>query len=621
MTISAFSNTAANSQVLIHPKHPILRTEKSSAIRFGRMKDTYALENRIPDDVYRVFLKSPKNELHVHQGGSSSVEFLIYKLREAIEKGEIDSLPLYKSNGQVEIVNFKVDAQGQPLNPIQSRAARDRVLTLDNMRNYYRYQLEMDNHRDYMDSKDLAETTAKRRPERVMISAKESEQLKKQKDLGLQAYRQTSGKINPYVKNNPAAYLLANDYAKNLALENVRYTEYRVSPSGNGIGGANGSNIEEVLSAVDRGFRDAKVQLNQRNHHMDYGLLVLFERQNRSPDEPPDAKVHRAIQLAKDVVRLKREGKYHIVGVDLAGDEANNPVSEFKAAFDIIKEYNRTAKPKDRLGITIHAGETAHSKNLSLGIDLKGYESIAKSIELAHDANTQVRIGHGLQVINSSQALRKAFELYRQYPRDWEQRIDKKALLQASPLLKKIIDYNIVLEMCPKSNLQTYGIHPGFPNEQFEVSRDEYSAKAYSKHPAVFLSRLGVKIAISSDNRTISNTDVTNEFVKLYKYAGLTYQDFKQMVMNGFEGAFIADRAKKDALLQAVRQQFTKVEKNPAYLQTIVTKMGGKVGLQARWILFKENWIGKMNRLFQGISQWFSNLYQRLFKRNQAAIR
>lgn len=619
MPITAISSPITTATGFIQPKHPITTkpASHSAPLRFGKMSDTYAIDNRIPDEVYQLFLKAPKNELHVHQGGSSSVEFLIYRLRDAIEKGEIDSLPLYHPSGQVEMVNLKTGPSGQPLNPKQARAVRDRVLTLDNMRNYYRYQLQMDDHRDIMDSTDIAETTAHRRPEKVMISAKESDQLKKQKEQGLTAYRETSRKINPYVKNNPAAYLLANDYAKNLAMENVRYSEYRVSPSGNGLGGANGSNIEDVLSAVDRGFKDAKSQLNQRNYPLDYGLLILFERQNRGPDEPPETKVKRAIQLAKDVVRLKQEGKYNVVGVDLAGDEANNPVSEFKEAFQIIKDYNRTAKAADRLGITIHAGETAHSRNPAKKINLQGFESIAKAIEIAHDANTPVRIGHGLQVVNSSQALRKAFETYRMYPKDWEKRVDKKALLQASPLLKQIIDKKIVLEMCPKSNLQTYGIHPGFPNDQFEVSRDEYSAKAYSRHPAVFLSRLGVKVAISSDNRTISNTDVTNEFVKLYKYAGLTYQDFKRMVINGFEGAFIANPKQKAELIDAVNQQFNKMEKSPVRLQAIAM-MGGKLRLSSRWILFREKWGSRLSGFFTGVSQWFANLYQRLFKRGKA---
>jgi adenosine deaminase len=575
----------------------------ASSVSFGAQENAYAASKRIDDNIYALLAEAPKNELHVHQGGSSSVAFLNHCLRGAIDRGEITCLPLYQPGKAPINVPFKTTNTGQEqlLSPRQLRAAKERVLTGENLRTYYRYQLQLDNHQPYMNTEDLAETTATHQPEDRFISVSDPEQLKKQKKGGLNAYRLRSGKINPFVKNSPAAYYLAYDYARSLALENVQYTEYRVSPAGNGIGGNNGSNIEDVLSNVHAGFEDALKELRQSNHKMDYGLLVLFERQNRSDDTDPNAKIRRAVQLAQDVVRLKREGKYNIVGVDLAGDEAHNPVTEFKPAFDIIKAYNKTAKPENRLGITIHAGETANSGNLS------GAQSIEQAIAIAHDPNTPVRIGHGVQIINSSDALRDAFNMYLQHPTDWEQRIDKADLLRRSPLLKQVIDNHIVLEMCPKSNLQTYAIHPGFPNDRFEVWQSKYSEEGYRHHPAVFLSRLGVKVTLSSDNRTISNTDVTNEYVKLFKYAGLTYKDFKQMVMNGFEGAFISDRKKKDALLADVRNQFGKLECSPEHIQSI-QKMKGSLSSYQQWVLLKATVRQTLNDFFTG----FQSLVGRL---------
>jgi adenosine deaminase len=575
------------------PIQPMKAKLSLPVLRFGTGEpNAFAKQKLIPDDIYQLLRNAPKNELHVHQGGSSSVEFLSYCLRRAIENGEIDKLPLYAEDGSYQDVYFK-DPLTQALIPREQWSeAQKEVLAISNLREYYRYQLQMDNQREYMTSTNLAETTATHAPPEQWVSAAESEQLRKQKEQGLLAYRMTSSKINPYVKNIPAAYLLANAYARDMADENIHYTEYRISPSGNGIGGNNGSNIEDVLSAVHDGFEDARRQLKQRTYNLNYGLLVLFERQGRPGDQSPQQKVERAIALAREVVRLKEAGKYNIVGVDLAGDEANNPVTEFAEAFQIIKDYNARVAPEKRLGITIHAGETTHSK------DLHGYESVAKAIELAHDANTPTRIGHGLQIVNSSEALRKAFEIYCQYPKDWERRINKQALIKASPLLAKVIQNKITLEMCPKSNLQTYGIHPGFPNDQFEVTRAQYSAEAYKRHPAVFLSRLGVKIAISSDNRTISNTDVTNEYVKLFRYAGLTYRDFKQMVMNGFEGAFVANPQQKKAIIQQVERQFRELEKSPDRIRAI-RSMNGKLSLRQQWILFKDNLIQKAYEVFE----------------------
>jgi adenosine deaminase len=573
-------------------KHPLPKPVVP-ILHFNGEEDNFT-RSRIDNDIYKLFLKAPKDELHVHQGGSSSVEFLSYRLRDAIDEGKIDKLPRYLPDGTYIDVHFKNLETGQPLPADQLLDAKKQVLTIDNLREYYRYQLQSDNQRPYMPIEDIAETTATQIPRDDTISVINRE-------LGLQAYRQTSSRINPYVKNNPAAYLIANEYAKSLAFENVRYTEYRVSPSGNGIGGNNGSNIGDVLASVYDGFEDARKYLKQRNYPLDYGLLVLFERQNRSSQEAPDAKIQRAVELAKQVVDLKKQGKYNIVGVDLAGDEANNPVTEFKPAFDIIKDYNATVPPAKRLGITIHAGETEHSR------DLQGFESIAQAINLASDANTPVRIGHGLQIINSSPELRQAFQTYLEHPTDWERRINKKALMKPGSLLDTVIKNKVVLEMCPKSNLQTYGIHPGFPGNQFEVKRSQYSAEAYKRHPAVFLSRLGVKVAISSDNRTISNTDVTNEYVKLFKYAGLTYQDFKRMVLNGFEGAFVADPQKRKVIMADVEKEFKKLERHPERIKAI-KKMHGKLTMSQRWILCNNAIRQALDCIFSTLTNWINTV-------------
>ncbi len=550
--------------------------------RFGEIVSE-ARQGRIDSDIYHLLLEVPKNEIHVHQGGSSSLEFLSYSLRKGVEDGEIKELPLYQAASPPIMVQFK-DGEGRPLPTAVRRAGMERVLRLENLREYFRFQMEADNQKNYLSSRFIAETTAHQTPGEAVPPTLDALRQK-----GLNSYRNTSVKINPYVKNNPAAYLLANEYARNLTMENVRYTEYRVSPTGNGIGGNQGTGIEDVLSAVNAGFQDAKEYLNQRVYPLDFGLIVLFERQNR-PGEPENSKVDRAIQTAKDVVRLKQQGLYNIAGVDLAGDEANNPVNEFHEAFSIIKEYNAHAAPENRLGITIHAGETPKSANPAKAIDLAGWQSIEQSIDIASDPQaakrgqkSMVRIGHGLQLVNSSPALQKAFSEFVQHPDDWEKRIDIRSLKAQSPLLAKVIQQGVVLEMCPKSNLQTYGIYPNFPNDPTAVSRDTYTESSYRHHPAVFLSRLGVKVAISSDNRTISNTDVTNEFVKLQKYSGLTYNDLKAMIMNGFEGAFIADPKRKAAMMKDVERQFTAIEHRPDSIRAI-RKLNGSLTLWQRLI-------------------------------------
>jgi adenosine deaminase len=563
---------------------------------------------KIDDDIYQIFHLAPKNELHVHQSGSSDLDCLNYMLRVAIREGKIDEIPRYYRDGSATMVRFK-DQQGHLLPPDELSKAMAKVLTSANLREYFRFQLEDENQKSYQHSQNIAETTAK--PAR-----QKSGEIRD----GLTAYRAASAKINPLVKNPDAAYILANSYANNMAIENMPYAEYRVSPLGNGVGGNYGANIETTLSSVYGGFEDAVNHLKQRHINLDYGLIILFERQNRRPDDPNPTedpagalrvKQERANNLAREVIRLKKEGKYNITGIDVAGDEAHNPIPEFAEAVRIIRKYNESpdTKPEDRLGITIHAGETARSESYDHAIQLKGWESIQKSIETAYGrpltqisktqtSRTKVRIGHGLQLVNSSKALEAAFQTYLAHPDDWEKRIDRKKIMQNSELLKFIVDNGIVLEMCPKSNFQTEGIHPDFPGPLKERPKkliDGYSASGYRRHPAVFLSRLGVKVALSSDNRTISDSDTMNEAVKLYKYAGLTYQDFKKMVMNGFEGAFIADPVRHQELLESMEARFKELESQPRYIIGM-RKMGEPLTLKQRAILFREQLFNRLER-------------------------
>jgi adenosine deaminase len=579
------------------------------------------ITGRIDNDIYKLISRIPKTELHVHQGGSTSVEFMIYSYRRAIMDGTIldylgkdKSLPIYHPDGTVERISL-VDKHGKLLPPKELSTIMEKVLTRDNMREYLRIASSSDKQHGLIPNRELAETTADQTKPHKQATSFDEQYIEKIKDVALKEYLSTTGKMNRFNRNPSAAYLLANMYAKEVALERVRYAEYRVSIVGNGLGGNNGVDMEETLSAVSAGFEDAKEYLAQRLLKFDYGLIVLFERQNRNPNDPPEMKVERAKALAREVVRLKKEGKYNIVGVDLAGDEAHNPVTEFEEAFKIIRDYNASAPPNKRLGITIHAGETARSVNPDKNLHLEGWQSIEQALKVGHDQNTPMRIGHGLQLINSSPALKKAFETYLAHPDDWEKRVNIPEVVAKSPVLRYIKENNILLEMCPKSNLQTYGVHPGFANAPDEPG-DKYTARSYRRHPAIFLSRLGVKVSLSSDNRTVSNTDAPNEYVKLYKYSGLTYKDLKQMVINGFEAAFIPE-PKKSLILEDVRRRFKQLEQEPEMIQGIRKMNNNKITLYQRWLLFR----GKLIKMFSNGLDYLRSFLQPSVEKKEAIAR
>ncbi len=654
------------------PVFTLARPGMHPTIRFTAQ--TPPENGKIDDDIYDLIRGAYKNELHVHQSGSSDIAFLKYALIKGIQDGTIKQLSKVDAHAGTQ-QTYELDK----LPPDELAKVLDEVLDWENLREYFRFYIQAERGKDFIPSSALRENAEQ------PLGLEVEDYFNHLRDYGLEAYRATSSKINPLVKNKPAAYLLAHLYAWDVANENIRYAEYRVSPVGRNFASYKCS-TEDLLHYVGQGFEDARKRLLPNRRDLDYGIIVLMERQGETITRDPqkllvelsrvlekyqlphrdkltrgwmrtDALLQRAadmvagydsqpmlqdlrtlfaecgirlekgpqaqtpqqflniaaeaareqekikgrnaLALARETVELRKKG-HNIVGIDLAGDELNNPSEEFAEAFRVIRDYNEdpATPPERRIGITIHAGETSRSGNLS------GAEAIEKAIALAWSPKTPVRIGHGVQLINSSPALKEAFETYLQNPRDWKAKIDIDRLLKTSPLLKDVIEKGIILEMCPKSNLQTYGVHPGMAKGKPDEDAEKYSARSYKKHPAVFLSRLGVKVAISTDNRTISNSDVTNEFVKLYKYAGLTYQDFKTMVLNGFEGAFIFDPEKKAKVMADARRRFEALESVPANIRAI-RKMGYRLNLLQRIILLRVSIVERLRPLFQAISRFW----------------
>ena len=89
--------------------------------------------------------------------------------------------------------------------------------------------------------------------------------------------------------------------------------------------------------------------------------------------------------------------------------------------------------------------------------------------------------------------------------------------------VKKVLDNNIYFEFCPTSNLQTK------------------SLKDYQDVPLIGFRSKGIKVTINSDNMTVSNTDVIQEFKHLYQAFNLSKEDVKEYLLNAIEAAFTND--------------------------------------------------------------------------------
>ncbi|MEZ4423087.1 MAG: adenosine deaminase [Gemmatimonadota bacterium] len=155
-------------------------------------------------------------------------------------------------------------------------------------------------------------------------------------------------------------------------------------------------------------------------------------------------------------------------------------------AFDLAgAEYNYPAKKhKDafftvinkNMATTIHAGEAY------------GPESIHQALHYCR-AN---RIGHGTR------------------------------LYEDPDLLKYVKDFRIPIEICLTSNVQTRAV------------------ASYDTHPLRGYFDAGLVLSLCTDNRLVSGTTVTEEYVHAHESLGFTWEELVRLARMGFESAFLS---------------------------------------------------------------------------------
>lgn len=108
-------------------------------------------------------------------------------------------------------------------------------------------------------------------------------------------------------------------------------------------------------------------------------------------------------------------------------------------------------------------------------------------------------------------------------------RIGHGIAIQKDPaVLQACLDNQTLVEMCPTSNFQTKAV----------LNLVDYPFKDFLD--------AGVKICINTDNRTVSNTTLTDEYMKLHQWYNIDYACMETLNHNAVTGAFITDQAKED---------------------------------------------------------------------------
>lgn len=218
-------------------------------------------------------------------------------------------------------------------------------------------------------------------------------------------------------------------------------------------------------------------------------------------------------QAVIDGLRMA-EREFNIkTGVIICGMRDMDPTTSVKLAelaiayknkgvvgFDLAGgEFNNPAKEhkeafdlalRNNLNITVHAGEAY------------GPESIHQAL---HYCGTH-RIGHGTR------------------------------LVEDGDLLNYVNDHRIPLEICIKSNFHTKAV----PDIR--------------SHPIDFYISYGLRVTINTDNRTISNTTVTDEYMLAINELKLDYPTIKYVILNGFKSSFLPYKERVRLINQTLRE-------------------------------------------------------------------
>ncbi|GAA3391734.1 adenosine deaminase [Streptomyces roseoviridis] len=221
----------------------------------------------------------------------------------------------------------------------------------------------------------------------------------------LERYLETFAHTCAVMQTREALVRVAAECAVDLAEDGVVYAEVRYAPEQHLEAGLT---LEEVVEAVNEGFREGERQARASGHRIRVGALLTAMRH-----------AARALEIAELANAYRDSG---VVGFDIAGAEAGFPPTRHLDAFEYLKRENNH--------FTIHAGEAF------------GLPSIWQALQWCGAD----RLGHGVRIIDDIE-------------------VAEDGSVSLGRLAAYVRDKRIPLEMCPTSNLQTgaaasYKEHP-----------------------------------------------------------------------------------------------------------------------------------------------------------------
>ncbi len=205
-----------------------------------------------------------------------------------------------------------------------------------------------------------------------------------------------------------------------------------------------------------------------------------------------------SLEVAELAVNFKDSG---VVGFDLAGEEGGYPPKKHIDAFQFIQRSN--------FNITIHAGEAFGKESIWQAIQWCGAHRIGHATHLQED------------IVFDKEGNSVVFGELAQY----------------------ILDKRIPLEICLLSNLHT-GAVDKLENHPFKILYDNK-----------------FRVTINTDDRLMSNTSMSKEFLTAQKYFGITLDDMEKITINTMKSAFIHYNERLDYIYKIIKPGFQQTRK------------------------------------------------------------
>lgn len=102
--------------------------------------------------------------------------------------------------------------------------------------------------------------------------------------------------------------------------------------------------------------------------------------------------------------------------------------------------------------------------------------------------------------------------------------------IESLSTINRLLKNNVCLEICPTSNLDTKVV------------------ESYDQHPIKEIARLGIKYCINTDNKTVSNISLTEEYQRLIDNKLLSLKQIIESNKTAIKASFLSDKEKEKLL-------------------------------------------------------------------------